>query len=79
LNVLLGTGSRKYPTFKKSGFFKPKNTTVVSQMLLQADGDASLLSRNNYLANLQVLIAELDASKDLNQKVGTSIKIEIIR
>jgi hypothetical protein len=43
---------------------------TVSQMLLQADGDASLLSRSNYLANLQVLIAELDASKDLNQKVG---------
>ena len=50
-------------------------------MLLQSDGDASLLSRTNYVANLQVLVAELEASKDLNHKVifdettqGRSIK-----
>ena len=43
-------------------------------MHLHSNGDQSLMSRKNYVENLGVLIAELDASKDLNRKVSVDVE-----
>jgi hypothetical protein len=41
------------------------------QVLFSPGGDSTLIDRGNYKANVQILIAELDAAKDLDKKVGT--------